>query len=99
MPPPRGRGLGRRARRRARGAGPAEAPTVVPGVPGPPDADSDALRERLAKSQRFIERAAERIAGHELEPCPLDRPLVGRLRCGEWLLLAGVHHLLPIRQP
>ena len=82
----------------ALGRWPAEAPTVVPGVPGPPDADADALRERLAKSQRFIERAAERIAGHELEPCPLDHPLVGRLRCGEWLLFAGVHDLMHVEQ-
>jgi hypothetical protein len=82
----------------ALGRWPAEAPTVVPGVPGPPDADADALRERLAKSQRFIERAAERIAGHELEPCPLDHPLVGRLRCGEWLLFAGVHDLMHFEQ-
>src|SRR3989304_4187896 len=46
----------------------------------------------------FSERAAERIAGHELEPCPLDHPLVGRLRCGEWLLFAGVHDLMHVEQ-
>ncbi|MGH2407036.1 MAG: DinB family protein [Candidatus Limnocylindrales bacterium] len=73
-------------------------PTVVPGVPGRPDADGSSLRERLARSQRFIERAAVRIAGHELTPCPLDHPLVGRLRCGEWLLFAGVHDLMHVEQ-
>src|SRR3972149_911371 len=91
-------GLVLAAQMAALGRWPAEGPTVVPGVPGPPDADSDALRERLAKSQRFIERAAERIAGHELEPCPLDHPLVGRLRCGEWLLFARVHGPPPVEQ-
>ena len=78
----------------AAGRWPADAPSVVPGVPGPPDADGWTLRERLARSQRFIERAAQRVAGHELEPCPLEHPLVGRLRCGEWLLFAGVHDLM-----
>ncbi len=38
------------------------------------------------------------IAGHEADPCPMDRPLVGRLRCGEWLLFAGVHDLMHLRQ-
>src|SRR3990172_3982873 len=82
-------GLVLAAQMAALGRGPAAAPPVVPGAPGPPDAASDALRERLAKSQRFIERAAERIAGHELEPCPLDPPLVGGLRCGGGVLFSG----------
>jgi hypothetical protein len=82
----------------ALGRWPADAPTVVPGVPGPADATGDELRARLAKSQRFQERAAERIAGHELEPCPLEHPLVGRLRCGEWLVFAGVHDLMHVEQ-
>jgi hypothetical protein len=77
---------------------PADAPTVVPGVAGPPDADGAELRSRLARSQRFIERAGERIAGHELQACPLEHPLVGRLRCGEWLLFAGVHDLMHVEQ-
>jgi hypothetical protein len=80
------------------GRWPADAPTVVPGVAGPPDADGAGLRARLAKSQRFIERAAERVAGHEQEPCPLEHPLVGRLRCGEWLYFAGVHDLMHVEQ-
>ena len=28
----------------------------------------------------------------------LDHPLVGRLRCGEWLLFAGVHDLMHLEQ-
>jgi hypothetical protein len=82
----------------ATGRLPAEVPTVVPGVPGSPDAPRESLLRRLATSQRLIERAARGIAGHELEPCPLDHPLVGRLRCGEWLLFAGVHDLMHLEQ-
>jgi hypothetical protein len=91
-------GLVLAAQMAAIGRWPADAPTVVPGVPGPLDTGSEDLRTRLARSQRFIERAAERIAGHELEPCPLDHPLVGRLRCGEWVLFAGVHDLMHLEQ-
>jgi len=71
---------------------------VVPGVPGPPDANLDSLLLLLAKSRRSLALSAEAIAGHEAEPCPLDHPLVGRLRCGEWLLFAGVHDLMHLRQ-
>ena len=77
---------------------PADAKQVVPGVPGPADADGVSLRDRLVRSQHFIERAAARIAGHELTPCPLDHPWVGRLRCGEWLVFAGVHDLMHVEQ-
>ena len=45
-----------------------------------------------------MERAARSIAGHEEDPCPLEHPLVGRLRCGEWLLFAGVHDLMHLEQ-
>jgi hypothetical protein len=82
----------------ARGEWPAEAPKVVPGVPGPADADVPTLLTLLAKSRRSLAMSAEAIAGHEAEPCPLDHPLVGRLRCGEWLLFAGVHDLMHLRQ-
>jgi hypothetical protein len=82
----------------SRGEWPAEAPRVVPGVPGPADADRDTLFTLLAKSRRSLAMSAEAIAGHEAEPCPLDHPLVGRLRCGEWLLFAGVHDLMHLRQ-
>ena len=82
----------------AQGRFPADAPIVVPGVPGSPDASRDQLRRRLAASQRIVERAARAIDGHEKERCPLEHPLVGRLRCGEWFLFAGVHDLMHLEQ-
>ena len=82
----------------ARGEWPSEAPRVVPGVPGPADADRETLRTLLEKSRRSLAASAESIAGHEADPCPLDHPLVGHLRCGEWLLFAGVHDLMHLRQ-
>ena len=82
----------------ASGRWPDDAPPVVPGVPGPADADRAALVARIATSQRIVARAARAIAGHETDPCPLDHPLVGRLRCGEWLLFAGVHDLMHLDQ-
>ena len=77
---------------------PPDAPTVVPGIPGPASADRDALVRRMDQSQRLIERSARAIAGHELDRCLLEHPLVGRLRCGEWLLFAGVHDLMHLEQ-
>ena len=77
---------------------PPDAPTVVPGVPGPAEAGAEALVTKLEQSQRIVARAARSIAGHEGDPCPLDHPLVGRLRCGEWLLFAGVHDLMHLEQ-
>ena len=82
----------------ASGRWPADAPTVVPGVPGPAAVDAEALIAKLEQSQRIVARAARSIAGHEEDPCPLDHPLVGRLRCGEWLLFAGVHDLMHLEQ-
>ena len=82
----------------ASGRWPAEAPTVVPGIPGSSAATRDELRRRIAISQRTIERAARSIEGHETDPCPLEHPLVGRLRCGEWLLFVGVHDLMHLEQ-
>jgi len=82
----------------AGGRWPADAPTVVPGIPGAGDADRAALLRRIAQSQRIVERAARTVAGHETEACPLDHPLVGRLHCGEWLLYAGVHDLMHLDQ-
>ena len=77
---------------------PADAPTVVTGVPGERGVAREALLRRVASSQRIVERAARAIAGHEEDPCPLEHPLVGRLRCGEWLLFAGVHDLMHLEQ-
>ncbi len=82
----------------ASGRWPADAPTVIPGVPGPAAASRDDLLRKIAQSRRLVERAARAVAGHETEPCPLDHPLVGRLRCGEWLLFAGVHDVMHLEQ-
>lgn len=82
----------------ASGRWPADAPVVIPGIPGERAAAREDLRRRIAVSQRVVERAARAVAGHETEPCPLEHPLVGRLRCGEWLLFAGVHDLMHLEQ-
>ena len=91
-------GLALAAAKAASGAWPSGAPPVVPGIPGPPDADRAALVHRVERSQRIIERTARTVSGHETDPCPLEHPLVGRLRCGEWLLFAGVHDLMHLEQ-
>jgi hypothetical protein len=91
-------GLSLAAAKAAAGTFPADAPVVVPGIPGPPDADRAHLRQKVRQSQRLIERAGRAVAGHELDGCPLVHPLVGRLRCGEWLLFAGVHDLMHLEQ-
>lgn len=77
---------------------PPDAPSVIQGIPGPPDADRETLLRKIAQSQRIVERAARAVVGHESEPCPLDHPQVGRLRCGEWVLFAGVHDLMHLDQ-
>lgn len=83
----------------AGGTWPAErAPQVVPSVPGRADATRDELLALLDKSRRALREAAERIAGHERQRCGMDHPLIGRLRCGEWLLFVGVHDLMHLEQ-
>jgi hypothetical protein len=82
----------------ATGRWPADAPVVIPGVPGVADARREALLKRIATSRRLVARAARSIAGHETDACPLEHPLVGRMRCGEWLLFAGVHDLMHLEQ-
>ena len=82
----------------ASGRFPEDAPRVVPSIPGDAAATRDELRRRIAVSQRVVERSARAIEGHETDPCPLDHPLVGRLRCGEWLLFSGVHDLMHLEQ-
>ena len=82
----------------AAGRWPVDAPTVVPGIAGSADTDRATLLRKIAQSQRLVERAARTVAGHETEPCSLDHPLVGRLRCGEWLMFAGVHDLMHLEQ-
>jgi hypothetical protein len=91
-------GLCLAAAKAAAGLWPTDARPVVPGIPGPPDADRPALLRRIAQSQRIVERAGRTVAGHESDPCPLEHPLVGRLRCGEWLLFAGVHDVMHLEQ-
>lgn len=91
-------GLALAAARAASGTFPTDAPRVVTGVPGPADADRAALIRRIAQSQRIVDRCARTVAGHEEVPCPLEHPEVGRLRCGEWLLFAGVHDLMHLDQ-
>jgi hypothetical protein len=82
----------------ARGEWPDPAPVVRPGIPGPADASRELLQSYLDKSRRSMATSAQDIAGHEATSCPLDHPLVGRLRCGEWLLFAGVHDLMHLEQ-
>ncbi len=92
------RGLARAGALAARGEWPAEVPRVVPGVPGPADASREALFALLDKSRRSMAESAAAISGHESAPCPLEHPLIGRLRCGEWLLFAGVHDVMHLEQ-
>ena len=82
----------------ATGRFPAGAPAVVPGIPGDARATRDDLRRRISQSQRAVERSARSIEGHETEPCPLEHPLVGRLRCGEWLLFSAVADCMHLEQ-
>jgi hypothetical protein len=82
----------------AAGRFPSDAPSVVQGIPGAPDTDRATLLRKIAQSQRLIDRAAKAVVGHEEDPCPLHHPQVGRLRCGEWLLFAGVHDLMHLDQ-
>ena len=91
-------GLCLAAARAASGRWPPNAPEVVPGVPGPADAERATLLRKIAQSQRIVERSARTVAGHETKPCPLVHPLVGQLRCGEWLVFAGVHDLMHLEQ-
>jgi hypothetical protein len=91
-------GLCLAASKAAAGSWPPDARPVVPGVPGPADADRSALLHRLERSQRIVARAGRTVAGHESDDCPLDHPWVGRLRCGEWLLFAGIHDLMHLEQ-
>ena len=83
----------------AAGKWPADSPPrVLPSVPGRPDLGRDALQLLLAKSRRSQAESAAAITGHERDRCPLEHPLVGRLRCGEWLLFVGVHDLMHLEQ-
>jgi hypothetical protein len=74
------------------------APTIIPSIPGPPDASRERLLLLLDKSRRAIREAAARIEGHELQRCRMEHPLVGHLRCGDWLLFLGIHDLMHLEQ-
>lgn len=74
------------------------AAVVTPSIPGPPDASREQLLSFLDKSRSAIREAAERIHGHELQRCGMKHPLVGRLRCGEWLLFLGIHDCMHLEQ-
>ena len=73
-------------------------PVVTPSVPGRADATRDELLTLLDKSRRAVREAAARIEGHEVQRCRLQHPLIGRLRCGEWLLWIGVHDCMHLEQ-
>jgi len=75
-----------------------QAPTVIPSIPGPPDATRERLLLLLNKSRRSIREAAGRVDGHEMQRCHVVHPLVGHLRCGEWLLFIGLHDLMHLEQ-
>jgi hypothetical protein len=92
------RWLARAAALAAQDAWPSPPPVVTPGIPGPADASRQLLAAYLDKSRRSMAESAAAIAGHEADACPLDHPLIGRLRCGEWLLWAGVHDLMHLEQ-
>ena len=74
------------------------APVVTPSIPGRPDATRDELLVLLDKSRRAISEAAARIGGHERQRCGMDHPLIGHLRCGEWLLFLGIHDCMHLEQ-
>lgn len=73
-------------------------PTVTPSVPGRPDATREELLVLLDKSRRALREAAGRMEGRERRRCRMDHPLVGHLRCGDWLLFVGIHDLAHLEQ-
>jgi hypothetical protein len=73
-------------------------PVVTPSVPGRADATLDELLTLLDKSRRSVREAAARIEGSETRRCRVEHPLVGRLRCGEWLLFIGIHDVMHLEQ-
>jgi hypothetical protein len=75
-----------------------DAPQVTPSMPGPADATREQLLTLLDKSRRSMRESAGRIAGHETQRCRMRHPLVGRLRCGDWLLFVGIHDLMHLEQ-
>ncbi len=74
------------------------APVVTPSGPGRADATREELLVLLDKSRRAMREAAARIDGHERQRCGMEHPLIGRLRCGEWLLFLGIHDCMHLEQ-
>jgi DinB superfamily len=74
------------------------APVVTPSIPGRADATREELLVLLDKSRRSIREAAARIEGFERQRCGMDHPLIGHLRCGEWLLFGGIHDCMHLEQ-
>jgi hypothetical protein len=75
-----------------------QAPVVTPSVPGRVDATREELQVLLDKSRSALREAAARIGGHERQRCGMDHPLIGHLRCGEWLLFVGIHDCMHLEQ-
>ncbi|HET9416776.1 MAG TPA: DinB family protein [Candidatus Limnocylindria bacterium] len=73
-------------------------PTVTPSVPGRPDATREELLVLLDKSRRAVREAATKLEGHEVQTCRMDHPLIGNLRCGDWLMFIGVHDIMHLEQ-
>lgn len=73
-------------------------PVVTPSIPGPADATIEQLLTLLNKSRTGLRLAAQRIEGSELNRCLMKHPLIGHLRCGEWLLFVGIHDLMHLEQ-
>jgi len=73
-------------------------PVVTPSIPGPADASRDRLLSLLGRSAESLRESAARIAGHETDRCRMRHPLIGHLRCGDWLLFVGVHDLMHLEQ-
>jgi hypothetical protein len=73
-------------------------PVVTPSIPGPADASRERLLHLLRRSSESLRASAARIAGHETDRCRLRHPLIGHLRCGDWLVFVGVHDLMHLEQ-
>lgn len=73
-------------------------PVVTPSIPGPADASRGRLLSLLGRSTESLRESAARIAGHETDRCRMRHPLIGHLRCGDWLLFVGVHDLMHLEQ-
>ena len=76
-----------------------DAPVVTPSSSRPGRRDPRGARApaRQVAAARSA-KAAERIHGHERQRCGMEHPLVGHLRCGDWLLFVGIHDSMHLEQ-